>query len=1004
MTDKTAPPISQGSAWRRWDPHVHLPGTLFNDEFGGSTVVEALEELAACDPPIEAVGITDYFTTASYREARSAWGGGAAPSIKYMFPNVELRLNVPTAGGSPVNVHLLCAPKHVDWLDDFVARLEFRWQDRPYRADKAGLIALGRAYREQPDLPDLAALKAGAMQFKVDFNQLSQVYRDDASAPEHCLVAFAANEGDGTSGVRTEDGAFVALRQSMERFADIIFSSFRQQREFWLGHRDSDPPERIVERYGGLKPCLHGSDAHSMARLGKPSSDRFTWLKGDPCFDTLRLACLAPESRAAIGPSDPGGGNQHGRIGSLHIQDQAWFPQGTIPVNTGLVAIIGSRGSGKTALADLIAAGAGSTEPFENSASFISRARPLLENVTATVGWHGGETTECDISGADVWESDRGRVRYLSQQFVERLCASDGVSDELLNEIERVIYNTWPVDQRQGAIDFRDLLGIRLSEARGKQRAELEAITQISEQITEQRVLHNSLSQKREQLCVLETAADTLRGQIEALTVASDSRHAERYGVVSGALASRREALQVIDRRMTDLRALRASAQTASSSSFPRFVEQLRGRYANAGLTDEQWLAFLPSFSVDVVRMLSDELESAALGHAAVLGENPAEGVTFDGTPAEDLPRLTVSQLRAEQSRLEQLVGLDKTRATQLRRLQDQAAETRAGLVKLRREIEEAEKAIERIIELAGVRAAHYEAYFNAILDEEEELRQLYAPLDRILDEAGGSTAKLRFVVRRRVDARAWAEQGEELLDLRTSGPFHGAGEMERIAKTQLEGAWAQGDGAAAAGAITEFAAAYSDDLRAQSRVPRTSDSQYREWERSVSLWLYGVGHIRVTYSLEYDSLDVQRLSPGTRGIVLLLLYLAIDQAETDPLLIDQPEENLDPESVYTELVGLFRRASERRQIIMVTHNANLVVNSDVDQVVIAHRGQLEENALPVFSYAAGGLENFEIRQQVCAVLEGGAQAFRQRARRLQIDAPAYTSNEVLGEPSEASA
>lgn len=350
MPEETDRPFSQGSVWRRWDPHVHLPGTLFNDRFGEATVVEALEELAACDPPIEAVGITDYFTTASYREARSARGGGAAPSIKYMFPNVELRLNVPTAGGSAVNAHLLCDSKHVDWLDDFVARLEFRWQDRPYRADTAGLIALGRAYREEPDLPKRAALKEGAMRFKVDFNQLSQIYRDDASAPEHCLVAFAANEGDGTSGVRTEDGAFVALRWSMERFADIIFSSAKQQREFWLGQRDSDPPEQIVERYGGLKPCLHGSDAHSMARLGKPSGDRLTWLKGDPCFDTLRLACLVPESRAAIESSDPSGGNEHGRIVGLHIQDQAWFPQSTVPVNTGLVAIIGSRGSGKTAL------------------------------------------------------------------------------------------------------------------------------------------------------------------------------------------------------------------------------------------------------------------------------------------------------------------------------------------------------------------------------------------------------------------------------------------------------------------------------------------------------------------------------------------------------------------------------------------------------------------------------------------------------------------------------
>jgi energy-coupling factor transporter ATP-binding protein EcfA2 len=121
---------------------------------------------------------------------------------------------------------------------------------------------------------------------------------------------------------------------------------------------------------------------------------------------------------------------------------------------------------------------------------------------------------------------------------------------------------------------------------------------------------------------------------------------------------------------------------------------------------------------------------------------------------------------------------------------------------------------------------------------------------------------------------------------------------------------------------------------------------------------------------------------------VLLLLYLAVDQSETDPLIIDQPEENLDPESVYDELVTLFRRASARRQIIMVTHNANLVVNTDVDQVLVAHCGSLSEGKLPRFSYLSGGLEDPDVRKAVCDVLEGGEEAFRQRARRLHIDAP----------------
>jgi predicted ATPase len=75
----------------------------------------------------------------------------------------------------------------------------------------------------------------------------------------------------------------------------------------------------------------------------------------------------------------------------------------------------------------------------------------------------------------------------------------------------------------------------------------------------------------------------------------------------------------------------------------------------------------------------------------------------------------------------------------------------------------------------------------------------------------------------------------------------------------------------------------------------------------------------------------IEQLSPGTQGIVLLLLYLAIDQQDRRPLIIDQPEENLDPNSVFEVLVPHFREARKRRQVIVVTHNANLVVNTDAD-------------------------------------------------------------------------
>ena len=117
----------------------------------------------------------------------------------------------------------------------------------------------------------------------------------------------------------------------------------------------------------------------------------------------------------------------------------------------------------------------------------------------------------------------------------------------------------------------------------------------------------------------------------------------------------------------------------------------------------------------------------------------------------------------------------------------------------------------------------------------------------------------------------------------------------------------------------------------------------------------------------------------------MLLLYLALDDADDRPLIIDQPEENLDPKSIFDELVGLFLEAKSKRQVIMVTHNANLVVNTDADQIIVAQAGPHAPGQLPPISYLSGGLENADIRKAVCDILEGGERAFQERARRLRV-------------------
>jgi hypothetical protein len=154
-----------------------------------------------------------------------------------------------------------------------------------------------------------------------------------------------------------------------------------------------------------------------------------------------------------------------------------------------------------------------------------------------------------------------------------------------------------------------------------------------------------------------------------------------------------------------------------------------------------------------------------------------------------------------------------------------------------------------------------------------------------------------------------------------------------------------------------------------------------------VLAWLYEVEHISVEYGLKFNGADLQSLSPGTKGIVLLILYLGMDTNDTRPLIVDQPDENLDNESIYTLLTPYFRQAKGRRQAIVITHNPNLVVNADSEQVIVA-TAEKQDNGLPLISYAAGAIEvnaRGGTRHKICNILEGGDVAFLKREKRYAI-------------------
>lgn len=412
-------------------------------------------------------------------------------------------------------------------------------------------------------------------------------------------------------------------------------------------------------------------------------------------------------------------------------------------------------------------------------------------------------------------------------------------------------------------------------------------------------------------------------------------------------------------------------------------------RHREGFMTPDQWAAFLLDYKGKVDDNLVGYVKWADAEIARLRGAPPPPQQD-PGTPLiaadADLSALPLLLLEAEMTRLEGLISADRDIQRRYSELTQKITIETAALEAAKERLKEAQGAADRIKALDLERDAAYQRAFAALVAEQTVLEDLYRPLMERLASSPGTLKKLTFSVSRVADVERWASAAEEgLLDLRKQGPFRGRGALIDAAKAQLGPAWESGSAEDVAAAMITFRDAYQKDLLQHSPVPTNDPVEMRAWLKRFALWLFSTDHLEIRYGIAYDGIDIRKLSPGTRGIVLLLLYLALDEGDDRPLIIDQPEENLDPKSVFEELVGLFISAKRKRQVIMVTHNANLVINTDADQIIVAESGPHPAGSLPPITYMSGGLENQTIRKTVCDILEGGEFAFKERARRLRV-------------------
>lgn len=957
--------LESGSQWRRWDLHIHTPDTALNDQFGDwdeyLTAIEAQTD-------VRVIGVTDYFSIANYSKLKAYKEDGRIPEIDLLLPNIEFRISPPNDRARAVNIHLLVSPddpNHEAEINNALGRLTWTYNRRNYSCLPDQLRAFGRAF-DPTAVDDRAAMRTGATQFKPDFSALRDWFHKEHWLLQNAIVAVSAGT-DGLSGF-LNDGGWAGHREEIARFSQMLFSGRPGERDFWLGKRRPDDLTTI-RRLGGFKPCIHGSDAHDITHLFRPDEDRFCWIKADTTFEGLRQLIYEPEDRVHIGPTPPVLYDEARVIRSIRLSNSnEWFDDIEIPLNAALVSIIGQKGSGKSALAELTACAAGSWASNE-SGSFMRRAGAHLKGMNVELVWGDGERRAVRI-GDD--PPDDGHVRYLSQKFVERLCSDDHIGDELVREIEAVVFSYLDPSDTLNASSFDELRALSTESIRAEGDRLREEIQRLTAEECD--LLDNAakLGEKNARIKSLTEEKDGLAKQLPKPATDEEAKHQADLQAKRMALAAAQQAAGADKHKLQKINDIRTKV-TAFRAQMGRFAAEIDTLLAEAAIPEDERGPFHPAFPADTETPLARRETELNTSISQRLGatDNPSEN--------------TIRWLQQQIADLEKQETADKARQERIRTIQSRLAAIDTELERINTEIAQIKgPQKERREAIRDERVAAYVGYFDNLKLEQETLATLYAPVSARLtgDAATEQEQGLEFSIRWVADVKQWIERGSVLFDQRKAIPYGTLDGIEEATSRILAPAWTSGDSNQIAPAMEEFLAEFR-------KLPPAKYMRAGVTVQDVFDWLYEVEHVRLSYGIKYNGTDLEKLSPGTKGIVLLILYLGMDVKDTRPLIVDQPDENLDNESIYALLTSYFRSAKKRRQIVLITHNPNLVVNSDSEQVIVAS-AERRENGMPHISYSAGSLENntpesHGIRQRVCRILEGGSDAFRKREMRYSL-------------------
>lgn len=974
-TTKISPSIwPVGSVWRRWDLHVHTPLSMLGNAFKGvewDTYVGELE-VAAESADIAVIGVTDYMTIDGYeRLHEEKHTKGRLQTVSLLIPNIEFRILPSTTDGKALNLHLLVDPKdpdHIQSINNALRNLRIEYDGNSYGCCRDDLIRFGKA--QNPTLDDGAAYQLGVEQFKPDKTLLKSWLEKEKWLRSNSLIGVA-NGKDGISGLPLD--GFGATRDEILKLCDFVFSGNPSDRQHYLGQKPSTPAEEIVRQYRSLKPCLHGSDAHSVDTLFKPDHERFCWIKADPSFHGLRQVLWEPAHRVHIGKLPPQHFDTSQVIKKIGITgDENWFSVNQLDLNPALIAIIGEKGAGKTAIADLIAFASGVPVDESSQSSFIKKGAAHLEGVRVALEWGNEEETQATLPDQP-FEVSRPRVRYLSQDFVERLCSSDHQGIELQQAIEEVVFAKLSEVQREGYSSFSELRSARESASLSRRnlvRGNLAALhkdVELHVKSVQERPKKEALRKESEQKVIeLEKQLPNASATVDAGVLAELDKARESRKKLEEAIAGLRRNRRKVEDGLEAYQALKDKTNSE--------VESIARKLSPLEIQVDLHERMRPAWDEGVVVTLQSASQSLDQEINQLLGEG-----------GEQQSGSSLPELEAAIKDLEARLAQDEVAKKRMLDLQKEISSAKTNSERLKKEVDRIDGSITTALAKSKERQVSlYLEMFEALGDDEEGLAELYSPLQEAI-ESLDEEMQFRVSVGYQVDKGKWWSRFDGFFDNRRSGVEQQRVDASRVVDKELLPAWKSGDLDSIKSAIESLVSCLDiETFPEKYGVPSLSPVDLYDW-------VFSTDHISLSYKIRYGETDLEHLSPGTRGIALLVLYLLMDEDDTRPLIIDQPEGNLDNSSVFEQLVPYIKKAKLRRQVILVTHNPNLVVATDAEQVIVASADRPASQPYPLIHYASGALEHTDmssdmgIREAVCLFLEGGKDAFRVRENRYAL-------------------